>query len=105
MLDAAHAELPVPAGLLLVLAFGVGLAANRFAVGNFRRMQSQVHVIALAKLRDHHFDVLLAGAGKQEFLRLRIAAETQRQILLENPVDAPGRCGLRPRASSARWRR
>jgi len=29
--DAAHAELPVPAGLFLVLALGVGLAANCLA--------------------------------------------------------------------------
>ena len=72
-LDAAHAELPVAAGLLLVLAFGVGLAANRLAVGNLGRLERQLHVIALAQLRDHHFDVLLPRAAQQKFLGLRIA--------------------------------
>ena len=37
-LDAADAELAVAAGLFFVLAFGVGFAANGFAIGNFRRL-------------------------------------------------------------------
>ena len=78
---------PCPPRLLLVLAFRVGLAANRFAVGNFRRMQRQLHVIALAQLRHHHFDVLLPRAAQQKFLRLRIARKTQRQILFQNFVN------------------
>ena len=52
----------MPAGLLLVLAFGVRLAANRLAVGNLWRVQRQFNVIALAQFRDHHFDVLLPRA-------------------------------------------
>jgi len=34
-LDAAHTELAVPAGLFLVLAFGVCLAADGFTIGTF----------------------------------------------------------------------
>ena len=34
-LDAADAELAVAAGLFLVLAFGIGVAANGFAIGTF----------------------------------------------------------------------
>ena len=85
--DAAKAELPVPAGLLLVFAFGVGLAADGLAVGNLGRLQSQLHVVAFAKLGHHDFDVLLARAGKQEFLGLRIAAEAQREVLFQYFVD------------------
>jgi len=63
----------VAAGLFLVLAFGVGLAANGFAVRDFRGLQSEVDVIALVELGDDDFDVLLARTGEQEFLGLRIA--------------------------------
>ena len=86
-LDAADAELAVAAGLLFVFAFGVRFAANRFAIWNLGRLQRQLDVIALAQLGDYHFDVLLARTRKQKFLRLRIAAETQRRIFLENSVD------------------
>ncbi len=48
------------AGLFLVLAFGVGFAANGFAVGDFGRLEREVDVIALVELGDDHFDVLLA---------------------------------------------
>ena len=50
-------------------------------------MQRQFHVIALPQFCDHHFDVLLPRARKQKFLRLRVAAKTQRQILFEDFVD------------------
>src|ERR1700731_3812683 len=70
-LDAADPELPVSAGLLFVFAFGVGSAANGFAVSDFGRLQRQVHVIALMQFRDHHFYVLLPGTRQQKFLRLR----------------------------------
>ena len=65
-LDAADAELAVAAGLFFVLAFGIGAAANGFAIGDFGRLERQVHVIALVELGDDDFDVLLAGAGQAE---------------------------------------
>src|SRR5260370_5313768 len=58
--DATDAKLAVPAGLFLVLAFGIGLAANGFAVGNFGRLEREVDVIAFVQLGDDDFDVLLA---------------------------------------------
>ena len=85
--NAADAELPVPAGLLLVLALGVGLAANRLAIGHLGRLERQVHVVALVQLGDDHLDVLLPRAGQQKFLGLRVARETQRRILFQNPVN------------------
>ena len=75
--DAADAELPVPAGLFFVLALGVGLAADRLAIGHFGRLERQVDVVALVQLRDDHLDVLLPGARQQKFLRLRIARKMQ----------------------------
>ena len=65
----------MPAGLLLVLALGVGLSANRFAVRHFWRLEREIHVVALVQLCDDHLDVLLSGPGKQEFLGLRVAHE------------------------------
>ena len=72
-LDAANAELAVPTGLLFVLAFHVGFAANGFAVRDFGRLQSEINVIALVELGDDHFNMLLAGAGQEKFLGLRVA--------------------------------
>jgi len=63
----------VPAGLFFVLAFDIGFAADGFAVRDFGRLQSKVDVIPLVELGDDDFDVLLAGTGEQEFLRLRVA--------------------------------
>ncbi len=78
---------PCPPVCFLVFAFRVGLGANRFAVGNFRRMNHQFHVIPLAQLRHHDFDVLLPGAAEQKFLGLRIAPKAQRQILFQDSVN------------------
>ena len=75
------------AGLLFVFAFGVGFAANGFAVGDFGRMHDQFDVVALAELGDDDFDVLLPGAAEQKFLGLRIAGEAQGQIFLQNFVN------------------
>ena len=61
------------AGLFFVFAFGVGFAANGFAIRNFRRLEREVDVVTLVEFGDDDFDVLLAGAGEEEFFRLRIA--------------------------------
>ena len=103
-LDAAHAELAVTAGLLFVFAFGVGFAANGFAIRNFGRLEREVDVIALVQLGDDDFDVLLAGAGEQEFLGLRIARETERGVFFEDFVNARRRSCLRRRGFWARSR-
>ena len=86
-LDAADAELAVAAGLFFVFAFGVGFAANGFAIRNLGRLEREIDVVALVKLGDDDFDVLLAGAGEEKFFRLRIARETQRGVFFENFVD------------------
>ena len=86
-LDAADAELAVPAGLLLVLAFRVGFAANRLTIGHLRRLERQVHVIAFVELRHNYFDMLLAGARQEKFLGLRVAGKAQGRVLFQNFVD------------------
>ncbi len=76
------------AGLLLVLALHVGLAANGLAVRDLGRFQHHFGVVPLLHLGDHHFDVLLARAGDQKFLGLRIAEEAQHGVFFHQLVDA-----------------
>ena len=64
------------------------LAANGLAIGNLGRLQVDFGVVAVLQLGDHHFDVLLAGAGDQELLGLRIAEEAQHGIFFHQLVDA-----------------
>ena len=87
-LDLAVAVLAVAAGLLLVASLHVGLAANGLAVGHLGRFQNDFGVIALLQLRNDDFDVLLAGARDEKFLRLRIAEEAQHGIFFHQFVDA-----------------
>ena len=84
---AADAELAVAAGLLLVLAFGVGFGAYGLAVGHLGRLQRHVHLEALAQLGHHHLDVLLARSRQQKLLGLRVARKAQRQVFLQDLVN------------------
>ena len=86
-LDAADSELAVAAGLLFVFTFGIGFAANRFAIRDFGRLEREVDVVTLVQFGHDDFDVLLSGASEQEFLRLRIAREAKRGVLFENLVN------------------
>ena len=45
-------------------------------------------MIAVLQLRDHDFDVLLAGSGDEEFFGLRIAEEAQHGVLFHQLVNA-----------------
>src|SRR5208282_2271198 len=86
-LDAADTELAVPAGLLLVFALGVGLAADGFTIGNLGRLQREIDVVALLQLGHNNLNVLLAVSGEQKFLGLRIAGESQRGVFFHNFVN------------------
>src|SRR6202030_1500496 len=68
----ANAELAVTSGLLLVLSFGIGLGAYGLAIRNFRGLQRDVDLEALAQLGHYDLDMLLARASQQELLRLRV---------------------------------
>ena len=87
-LDLAIAELAVAAALLLVASLHVGAPANGLAIRNLRRLQVHLGVVAVLQLGDDDFDVLLAGAGDQEFLRLRIAEEAQHGVFFHQLVNA-----------------
>ena len=101
----AIAELAVAAGLLLVAALHVGLAADGFAIRNLGRVQLDIHAVALLQAADDHFDVLLPAAGQQELLGLRVAIKAQRRVLFEDACAPRCPCGLRRCASWPRWRR
>jgi hypothetical protein len=103
-LDPAIAELPVAAGLLLVPALHVGLPANGLAIRNFRRFQRDIHAVALLHPADDDFHVLLAGAGEQEFARLRIAVEAQRLVFFQNRAP-PAHAVLVVARFWLRWRK
>src|SRR5690348_14649770 len=89
-LDLAVAVLAVPPGLLLVPALHVGFAADGFAVGHLGRLQIDLGVVALFQFGNDDFDVLLAGAGDEEFLGLLVTEEAQHGVLFHDLVDAVG---------------
>jgi len=60
--------LTVATGLLFVLAFDVGFAADGFAVRDFGRLQSEIDVIALVELGDDDFNVLLPEPARRNSL-------------------------------------
>ena len=75
-LDLAVAELAVSAGLLLVPAVRLGRRLDRLAVRNARRLEVDVDAEPPLQLRDRHLDVQLSLAREQQFLGLRIAADS-----------------------------
>src|SRR6185437_3256601 len=85
--EAAVAELPVSAGLLLVPPLHVGFAQNRLPVCHPWRAQLDLDVVPLLQLGDRNLDVLLAAAAEQELLSLLIAGEMQRAVLLKHLVE------------------
>ena len=51
-------------------------------------MQRDLDVKALLEFVDDRLDVKLAGAGKDEFLRLRVAVKMQRRVFFEDLVQS-----------------
>ena len=85
--DFAVAVLAVAAGLLLVASLDVGFAANGFAIRNLGRFEHDFGVVTLLHLGDDDFNVLLSGAGDQEFFGLRIAEEAQHGVFFHELVE------------------
>jgi hypothetical protein len=71
--DLAVAELPVAARLLFVAAVCFYLRGDRLAIRDARRLQRDLDAEAAAQFRHRHFDVELALAREQKFVRLRVA--------------------------------
>ena len=63
--DLAVAVLALTTGLLDVLAFGNGLLANRFAIGDLRTADVCLHVIFAQHAVDDDFQVQFAHPGNQ----------------------------------------
>ena len=84
--DPAIAELAVAAGLFLVTALDLGLAADGFPIRNFRRVQRDVDAVAFLQPADDDLDMLLAAAGEEEFFCLRIAVKSQGLIFFQDLV-------------------
>ena len=103
--DLAVAELPAPAGLLLVAALHLGARRDGLLVGDLRRVERHLDVVAVLQLLDDGLDVELARAGEDELLRLRVAREVERGVFFENLVERDAESSPRPAATSARWRR
>ena len=54
---------------------------DRLAIGDARRLQRDFDAEPPAQFGDRHFDVQLALAGQQQFVRLRIAGVADRRVL------------------------
>src|SRR4029077_17931 len=79
-------ETPVPAGLLLLLALDLGLAADRLPIGDPRRPgHDGGPELALEPLGDHG-DVGLAE-GDQHLLAGRGPLDPSAWLLLEHPLE------------------
>ncbi len=87
-LDPHVAVLPVPAGLLLVLALDLHLFADGLAVGHARGLQRDFDAELLLEPRGNHVQVLLPQAGKDHLVRLRVGAEADGRVLLLQAEDA-----------------
>ena len=82
------AELPVAAGLLLVLAFGVGLAANGLAVRHLGRMQLDSTLKRLRSLATTTSMCCCPEPASRNSFVCGSLRETQRQVLFQNLVNA-----------------
>src|SRR5204862_5082647 len=86
-LDLAVAELPVPAGLLLVPAVRLGRGGDRFAIRDPRQLQRDLDAEPAFQLGDRHLDVRLPLTGEQQLLGLRIAGVADARVLLLEAME------------------
>ena len=68
--------------LFLVLTLHVGLALDRFAIGNLRRMQKDVDPISSLEPCDRQLHVHLSLAGQKKFLGLNLSRVPQTEIFI-----------------------
>ena len=99
--DVAVAELPAPAGLLLVAALGARLLADRLEVGHARRVEVDLDAEAALQPVDRDLDVHLRHARDELLAGLRVAAELERRVLLARGGGARSRPSPRRPSPSA----
>ncbi len=80
-------ELPVAAGLLLVLALGLRLVGDRLAVGDLHVLGLDFHAELGAEARLGDPEVRLALTPQQRLVGLGVAFEPQRGVFVEEPVQ------------------
>ena len=81
-LDVAVAELPAPAGLLLVAPVRLGRPADRLLIGDARRLEGDLGPEARLQPVDHDLDVDLRQPGDDLVAGLRVAVQVDRRVLL-----------------------
>ena len=86
-LDPAVAELATAAGLLLVAALHLHLAAHGLTVGHLGRLEDDVHLEAAFGLFHRKFDVQLAHAGQQDIAVFFVAGQTQGDVFVQQALD------------------
>ena len=84
------AELAVPAGLLLVLALGLGRAGDRLAVRDLHVLGLDLDAELAVQPLERDAEVRLAHAPQQRLVRLGVALEAQRRVLVEQAVQRVG---------------
>src|SRR5438552_12753212 len=87
-LEPRVAVLSAASRLALVLALRLGRALDRLLVGHLRRLQLHLGAELALQALDHHFQVELAGARDDELLRLLVAVDAERRVLLHEAVEA-----------------
>ncbi len=82
-LDLDVAELPVPAGLLLVAAVRLGGLADRLAVGRPGRARLDLHIVLRPQPVQRHAQMHLALPPEHDLVHLGILLEPQRGVLVD----------------------
>ena len=83
-------ELPVTAALLLHLAFGFGLAADRLAVRDAHLFGLDLDAELPRQLLERDREVRLAHAAEHRLVRLGVALDPQHRVFLLQPVQRVG---------------
>ena len=83
----SFAELSAASGLFLVTADYFDAAPEGFEVSDLGRMKLDFDAVSLLQLVHGDFDVSLPRSRKQKLIRLRLAIESQSQVLLEHLVN------------------
>lgn len=86
-IEPAVTELAAASGLFLVASLDVGFTLDGFLVGNSGGFEVHFHAEFPFHLLHVDFDMDLAHAGNDHFLRLFVAVKRQRRILLDQAVD------------------
>ena len=83
-------ELAAAAGLLLVPVVGLGVAGDRLQVGHVRDVRVHVELVAVLEPLLDHVEVQVAHPRDHQLVRLGVAADRERRVLVGD-LGQPGR--------------